>query len=486
VSSSLKQQTAKGLLWSGMSNGITQLLGVLFGLILLRLLTPSDYGKISVLIVFSGIAGNLSESGFIAALVNKKEPTQEEYNAVFWFSFFVSTGMYVLLWFLSPLIAKFYHEPMLTPLARYLFFGFWISSFGTVQYAYIFGHLKVKQNSIIGVVALSISGIVGITMAYLGFASWGLATQAITFVSCVVLGRWYVSPWHPSLHIHLSPAWGMLGFSSKLLLTNLFNQLNAQVFSILLGRYYDTKMVGYYSNARKWCDMSSLTINGMISSVAQPVLAQVKDSRERYQRIFRKMLRFVSFVSFPCMFCLGLIAKEFILIVVGEKWIQSALLLSMLSVYGAFVPVATLYSNMAISQGRSGVNMFCTIALCVVIWGGLILLHSYGVNCMVIFFVLMNMLWILVWQFFAKKIVGLPFSVVWKDIFPFLFITSIAVASAYWASRGVGNNYLSILIKVVVMWSIYIGLMYISKAKILRESLGYLLKIRKGNSPLEE
>lgn len=474
--SNLKEKTAKGLLWGGLSNGLVQVLGALFGIILLRLLTPADYGKIAVLVIFSNIAGNLQESGFIAALVNKKEPTHEEYNAVFWFNMLASLTLYTILWFVSPLIAEFYHEPILTPLARYLFFGFVIAAFGTVQRAYILGHIMVKQYSIIGVVALIVSNLIGVAMAFLGYAFWGLATQSITYVLVIVLLNWYVSPWRPSLHINLAPAWKMFGFSSKLLITNLFNQLNSHVFSILLGRFYNTRMVGFYSNARKWDDMAMNTINGMMVGVSQPVLAQVVGEDGLYHNIFRKMLRFVSFVSFPAMFGLAIVSEEFISITVGEKWHESSAMLALLCIHGAFYPITMLYSNMAISRGKSGINMFCNIALCILIWTGLLLLSHSSIYSMIIFFVTVNILWLFVWQWFAWKMVRLSLWSALKDVLPFLLLSVMVMAVTYLVTRGVENLYLRFASKIAIAAVLYITVMWLSGAKIMRESINYLLK----------
>lgn len=474
MAESLKEKTAKGLLWGGLSNGLVQVIGAVFGIMLLRLLTPSDYGKVAVLIVFSNIASSLQESGFIAALINRKEPTQDEYNSVFWFNVLMSCSVYVLLWFASPLIADFYHEPILTSLARYLFLGFVITSFGTVQRAYLLGHLKVKESSIMSVVSLLLSNVIGVTMAYLGFAFWGLATQMVAYVAFVVILAWYYSPFRPTFKIDLRPAFSMFGFSCKLLVTNLFNQLNAQVFSVLLGRLYNTQVAGYYSNARKWDDMAINTVNGMMSGVSQPVLAKVVDDEGRYRTVFRKMLRFVSFVSFPCMLGLGLISKDFILITVGEKWADSAVMLSMLSVYGAFYPIQNLFSNMTVSMGRSGINMFCTISICVFVWVGLILMHPYGIYYMIGYFVLINMLWLFVWQYFAWRLFHLSLLDALKDVLPFFFLAFGVMCATWYITSPIDNIYLSLVSKIVIAALLYVGIAYVSGAVILRETMNYL------------
>lgn len=479
MAESLKEKTAKGLLWGGLGNGMMQVLGALFGIVLLRILSPSDYGKIAQLLVFSNIANSLQESGFIAALINKKDATHRDYNAVFWFNLIVSFSVYGILWLASPLIADFYREPVLTPLARYLFLGFVITAFGTVQRAYTYGHLMVKQSSIITISALVISNVVGIVMALNDFAFWGLATQTILYTLICQMGYWHISPFRPTFKIDLQPAFNMFGFSSKLLATNLFTQLNSQVFSILFGRFYSDQVTGYYSNARKWNDMASNTINGMMSGVSQPVLAGVVDEDARYRQVFRKMLRFVSFVSFPCMFGLALISKDFILITVGEKWADSASMLSMLCIYGAIYPITILYSNMTTSRGKSGINLFCTITLCVIVWMGLIGIHGYGVHYMIVFFVTINILWLFVWQWFAWKLFKLSFIDAFRDVLPFALVSLFVMAATHFATITISNIYIAIVAKIILAIMLYVGIMYLSKAVILREAIEYFRNRKK-------
>ncbi len=470
----LKERTAAGLMWGMVSNGGIQILSAVFGIILLRLLQPSDYGKIAMLLVFGSVAGTLQESGFTAALCNLKHPTHRDYNAVFWFNISVSALLYVILFFCAPLIARFYHDPDLLWLSRYLFLAFFFSSWGQVQRAYLFIHLMNKQSCIIAIISLLVSGTVGVTMAWNGMAYWGLATQNIVFVLMVAILNWYYSPWRPSFDIDLRPALNMFAFSSKLLVTNLFTQLNAHAFGLLLGRFYGDHQAGIYSNARKWDDMCINTVNGMVSGVAQPVLARVREERERYCHVFRKMLRFVSFVSFPAMLGMGLVARDFLLIVGGEKWLESATLLSMLSVYGAFFPITTLYSNLAISQGRSAMNLWCTVGICLIIWAGLIALQGYGIYVMVTFFVVVNIAWLFVWQACAHHLVGLRLWHVLMDVAPFLVFTVAVMAATHWITASIDSTLLRLVCKVLVAAVLYVGIMWLSGAKIMRESIDYL------------
>ena len=471
----LKEKAARGFLWGGLNNGAVQVLGALFGIFLLRLLSPSDYGKIAMLTVFANLASTLQESGFMAALCNLKNPTHRDYNAVFWFNIMMGGSLYVLLYLCAPLIADFYHDADLLWLSRYMFLGFFITSFGTVQRAWLFRNMMNKQTCIIAIVSLVVSNVVGILMAWLGYAFWGLATQSLLFVSCMVLMNWYYSPWRPSLHIDLRPAWQMFGFSSRLLLTNVVNTLSSNAFSFLLGKFYGAHSAGVYGNARKWDDMCSSSINGMLTGVAQPVMAQVRDNRERSRQVFRKMLRFVSFVSFPCMFGIGLISREFLLIFTGPKWEESAYLLSLLSIYGAVFPLLTLYGQMVISQGKSNINMYSTMALSSLILLGLVLLHSYGLYVMVFYFIGINVAWLFVWQYFAYRLIGLRLWEALSDVLPFLFLSAACMALTWWITRPIESLWLLLLAKVVLAAVFYVAAIWISGARIMRESVDYLL-----------
>ena len=473
---SLKQKTAKGLLWGGISNGGQQLLNALFGIFLARLLSPADYGMVGMLTIFSLIAVSLQESGFISALNRKKDARQEDYNAVFWFNVMCSTTVYIVLFFLSPLIAAWFRQPVLVPLARLMFLSFVISSFATTPRAWLFRNLRVKQTAIITMVALVASGVTGVTLAWNGFAYWGIAWQNITYCLFITIGSWMAAEWRPTFHLDFRPLRGMIGFSSKLLATNIFTHINNNLFSLFFGRLYGERMVGYYNQANKWTGMGYNTLTGMVWSVTQPLFARLSyDDPQRMREVFRKMLRFTCFLSFPSLFGLGLIAPEFITIAITDKWLPSAQLMQLLCVGGAFMPVASLYSNFLISQGKSNVFMYNTMAQCLVQMLFMVALYPYGVEAMVVAYVVVNVLWVFAWHFFVRRTMTLTLVESLRDMFPFMVLSLLAMAAAWGASLLVeGHVALSLLVKVVVAAVTYLALMWMFGAAILKECFAYL------------
>lgn len=483
---------------------MVQLVGALFGFWLIKLLSPSDYGKMAALVIFSNLASCLQESGFTAALANKHEPRHEDYNAVFWFNIIVGVTLYVILFATAPLIARFYAEPVLVPLSRVAFLSFVVSSFGTAQRAYLFGHMRVRQNSISLLVATTVSGAAGVAMAYAGMAYWGLALQSVVYVSMVTLMSWHFSPWRPTLHIDLRPAWRMFGFSSKLLINSFASQLNSNAFGVLLNRFFPDKghTAGLYSNARKWNDMAIVTICGMVQGVAQPMLVESSTTNSdspppaegnnplsiiHYPLIkaFRKLLRFTCFVSFPAMLGLALIARDFVVVLLGEKWSASVPLLQMLCIYGAFAPVVTLYSNLVISRGRSTINMSIGLINCVLVWGGLITLHIMAARmelsravelyAMVVYYVILNVAWLIVWQAAAKRLIGLRWWHALIDILPFWFFALAVILAAWWLTHTWPLSVTRMLVRIVAAATLYIGALWVARARILRESIQFIM-----------
>ena len=479
--STLKEKTAQGLLWGGLSNGLQQLLNLVIGIFLARRLSEADYGMVGMVTIFTALGACLQEGGFISALNKRKDATHRDFNAVFYTSVAIGLAFYALIFFCAPLISWFYGVPELTPLTRYVTLSFVISSFSTAPRAWLFRNMMVRETSLMTLIALATSGVVAIAMAYGGMAYWGIATQNIVYISVLALLSFYFSKWRPSFQTSLSAIYSslkpLMAFSCKMLFTYIFNNINNNIFSLLLGRLYNKTEAGIYSQAQKWNVMGSNTITGMVQGVAQPTLVQVGDDKERLCRAFSKMLRFTCFISFPAMLGLALIAQEFIIITVTEKWLPSASLMQLLCIAGAFLPLATLYYNMIISRGKSDIYMWNVIIQGCVILGSLLTVHYLGgtIRDMVIAYVIVVISWTLVWHFFVNREIGFSWYQALKDILPFFFIAAFTMAVTHHISLLITEIPLYLmLVRIFLAAIIYLGIIYLSGAKILRQSWEYI------------
>ena len=473
---SLKDKTAKGLFWGGVSNGVQQLLNLLFGIFLARLLTPADYGMVGMLTVFSALASILQEGGFISALTNRKKTEHKDYNAVFWFSLLMGTSLYTLLYICAPLIADFYQQPQLTSLARLSFLSFLISSTNVAPRAFLFKQLRTKENAIISFCSLTISGIIGIVLAYKGFAYWGIAIQTIAFTTGTTILSYYFSGWKPSIRIDFTPIKEMIGYSSKLIVTHTFQIINNNLFSILLGKFYNEKEVGYFNQANKWSTMGYTTINGMLTSVAQPVLSTLADDKERQLNALRKMLRFTAFVSFPAMFGLSFTSQELIVLAVTDKWLPSANIMQILCIGGAFIPFSGLFSQLMLSRGHSSIYMWNTIALSLSQLFGAYLLYPYGITPMLYAFISINMGWTFVWLHFIQKEIKLSLSNFLKDISPYLLLSIACIFACSFITEPIENVGLRLIGKISIVGLFYIAILWKANSTILQESIHFIFK----------
>lgn len=476
MAETLKDKTAKGLFWGMMNNSTVQLLNLVFGIVLGRLLTPSDYALVGLLVVFSAIAGALQESGFTSALTNMDHPTTNDFNSVFWFSIFVSVTMYTVLFFCTPLIADFYHQPELVQLARFVFLSLPISAIGTAPLAYMFKNLMVKENTYIRIIALAISGLVGITLALLGHAYWSLAWQQMVFITLTSLGRLFIINWRPSWHIDFTPVRKMFGFSYKVLITTIVNTLGQNLLTVIFGRLFPTKAVGNFTQAFKWNNMASSLVSGTVAQVAQPVLVEVGDDNSRQQKVFRKMLRMTAFFAFPAMFGLSMVSHEFIVLAITEKWINSVILLRILCIGGAFLPFYTMYQNLIISHGRSDLYMWLTIGLIFAQFVFVIACKDLGIIVMTATYTILLIVWLLIWQWYAWKIISLRLTDALKDILPFMVIAAVVMTFTYLVTSILNNLWLLLITRLLLAAILYIGIMNLLHVKIYNECVRFLLR----------
>lgn len=476
----LKHAVAKSFLWGGMSNAVCQLMSVLFGVYLARILGPDDYGPIGMLAIFNAIASSLQDSGFVAAIANRKSVGHDDYNAVFWFSVITSFIIYAVLYAAAPFIADFFNQPVLLWLARFNFTAFVINGFSVAYSAYLFRELKVKQRSIAAMLALFFSGVIGIAFAANGYSYWGISMQLITYVLVRLLVYLYYTPWHPTFKVCFYPLRYLFAFSYKLLITNIFQKINWNVFSFVLGKFYTRTDVGNYSKAADWFRMGSDMVNVMVNTVAQPVLARVVDDNERQLRVFRKMLRFTAFISFPLLFGLALVSHELIVVVLTDKWVESARMLQILCLWGAFMPIQSMFTNLLVSCGRTNTFMWSTIAQGLLVIIMLLAMRSLGIKPMLLAYCVFNIAWLFLWCIFVKRDIALTIRMFLADFLPFMLVAIAAMALAAYATVGVGNLATLLVLRIALGALFYFILCFLCRFEELRESLAFLLR-RKAN-----
>ena len=472
----LKEKTAKGLFWGGISSFMQQLIGAVFGIVIAQILSPDDYGLIAMLAIFTAIANTIMDSGFSIALINRETIVHKDYNAVFWFNILAGIGIYIILFLLAPFIAEFYNQPVLINLSRLLFLSFIFAGAGIAHNAFLLKKMMAKQRGIIDMVSVFFSGTIGLTLALNGFVFWGLAIQQVSQTLIAVLLRWYFSSWKPTFQFDFSPLKEMFRFSVKLFITSIFSQVTSNLFSVVLGKVYGKTETGYYAQGYKWAGLSNSIITGTINSIAQPILVEAKSDISRQLKVFHKMIRFGAFITFPAMLGLAFVSKEFILITVGEKWLDSVIYMQLFCIWGINNYLHSLYIMLILSHEKSSFYMNVMIGLFISQLICLFICSSYGILLMVCVYIGLYLISTICWHCYACKFFGLKIGSVGRDMFPYIFTTIIAIGIAWLVSMKIESIYLKIAVKILLTTLVYCVILWRANSVIFKESIRFLLR----------
>ena len=461
-----------------MNSGTTQVLNILIGLFLGRLLLPEEYAPVGVLAIFTAIAGNLQSSGFTQGLVNMKRPADSDYNAVFTFNVVSSVIIYAVLFACAPLIALFFNMPCLTSLSRFVFLGFLIASFGIAHNGYMTKNMMNREIVIVGFVALVVSGAVAIVMALNGMSYWSLAWQQVLYITILNIGRYFYTPWRPRLTRNMDPVKRMFRFSVKILITNIINTISNNCLTVVFGRICTPHVVGNFTQAYKWDTMAYSFMSNTVGQVAQTVLVESGDEEGRELRVYRKMIRFTCLLAMPILLGLAFVAEEFIYCTVGEQWLGCVPMLRALCLSGAFMPLYTMYQNLAISQGRSDIYMRLNVAQIVLQIAVILLLRDYGMMAMVGGYSAFMVVWLLPWHVFAGSLIRYRWTALFADVMPFLLTSAGAMLVSYALTAPFALHPVALLlIRVPVAVVAYYAVLRLCRVKLLRECEQFFLSL---------
>ena len=318
----LKNRTSKALFWSFLESIGFRGVQFIIGIILARLLFPEHFGLIGMLAVFLGVAQLFVNSGFGAALIQKRESTTTDSSTIFYFNIIVGFFTVVLLWLIAPWIASFYNQPILTLLTRALSLTIVINSFSLIQTTILTKQINFKTQTKISVSASLLSGIIGIWLAILDYGVWSLVIQQI----CGSLFRtsflWVFNDWRPALIFSIQSLREMFGYGSRLMFSWLLNVIFQNIYLVLIGRIFSAADLGFFTRAKTIEEIPSSTLSEMIGRVTFPVFSTIQDNPERLKNGLKKTLRVTALVNFPMMIGLALIAHPLVFVLLTEKWAE--------------------------------------------------------------------------------------------------------------------------------------------------------------------
>lgn len=471
MAKTLKEQTVSALFWSFMEKGGQQIFQFAFTIVLARLLSPNELGLLGALAIFIAVANILQESGFSSALIRNQEVSEKDYSTVFYFNISISVACYVILFISAPYIAEFYEQPILTNLSRFLFLSFVFNGFSVVQYVHLVRRMDFRKNTRISLVSTLIAGVVAVFMAYRGYGVWGLATQQVLQALLRSVFLWFSIRWVPSGSFCFDRLKSMTGYSSKLLLNSLFNQISANISSIVIGKRFSMFDLGNYNQASKLGNLPQGMIASSLQSVAFPLLSKLGDDIDAKRRIFRKIVRVVCFICFPITVFTIISAEPIVLVAFDRKWIGVVPILQMLVIGSSVLPLFYLLSSLLQSVGKSGMLLLVELFRNIIVLLVIIYTVRFGVNGMVLGSSCVAIVSFLVAYYIAGKCINYTMKEVLKDILPYGIIAAVAFYPTYWLSSVISNNFILIISQLVVGGALYLVILKLLGSKVLDDMI---------------
>ena len=350
-----KKSIISSLIWKFLERGGTQGVQFIVSIILARLLAPSDFGLIALVLVFLNIADVFVQSGFNMALIQKKNADNLDFSSVFYLCIGVSIVVYTILFFTAPLVADFYNRPELTSIVRVLSLSVIITAFNSVQEAYIARNMLFKKLFFRSVSVAIPAGIIGITCAYHGMGVWALVVQKLATALLFCIFMWFTVKWRPLPQFSFSRVKTLFSFGWKLLASALLNTGYNELHSFVIGKMFTPAALGFYSRGNQFPSIIVSNINTSIQSVLLPSLSSYQDDRERLKQMTRRAIVTSSFVIVPLMACLAALAKPLVLVLLGEKWLPCVPFIQICCFVYSFWPIHTSNLSAINAVGHSDI-----------------------------------------------------------------------------------------------------------------------------------
>lgn len=460
---SLKKKSITGLIWSSfdiiLSNGVTFITSI----ILARILLPSEFGILGLVMVFLALANTLIDGGFSVGLIRKISCSDEEYNSVFYFNLFMSLFLYLIIFILAPFISEYFGEQKLNIFLRIISTVLIIDALSIIHRVIVIRKIDFKLKTKISLISSVASSFAGIILAVSGYGIWSLIFQVMINKLLNSILFWFYVKWYPSLIISIIKFKELFIFSSKILITDIIITIQNQIYYIIIGRYFSISQVGFYNRAEQFNAIVVGNLTGIIDRVFFPVLASMQQDNEILKQNLRKVFKSSFLITYLTLLILAATAKPLIIILIGEKWSASILYLQLIAIGSVFFPINALNSNILKIKGRSDLilrlQIIKTILLIPVVFTGIF----WGIIGMLISRIVHSLIVTFINSMYSSKIINYGILEQYSDIFPYFksisFISLIMGAISFIHY----NPILILLIQFIIGTILFFGIFEFKK-----------------------
>lgn len=490
-SPSLKTRTARTIKWNTIDSLVSQLIYAVVGIVLANILSQEDFGLVGVLLIFQAFATILTDSGFGAALLQKKVATDRDYSSVLWFNLGVSLFIYVVLFACASLIARAFGDARLVSLSRVMFLAFVINGLSIVQVNRLKKRMEVRLLAIADLCGLVVSGGVGMAVALCGHGAWALVWQTVSLAAVKTLLLWTGSGWRPRGVLSLDSIKGIWRMAMSILSTATLNTLCLNLYNIVIaGTFSSLASLGVYTQADKWSKMGSASISQILTSSFVPLLARVQDDAAAFAAYVRKIDRFTSFIALPVLCGMAIVGTPLFHFLFGSKWDAAIPLFQILCIRGIFVVAISLFGNYILSLGKGRLlvkvevikDVLMVVAILATVWRLDIELLVWGQLAAT----LLTFVAVLV---MTAIVVGRRWTLMLADTVPFLLATVAMCAACLGLRALIGSTHsptplspgcgLGLLLEILAGAAVYLLLLTLTHTPEPREALAFLKKKKK-------
>lgn len=474
---SLKDKTVKGLGWSAVDSFLGQGITFIVGLILARLLSPSEYGLIGLVTIFITVFNAIIDSGFSQALIRKKDTNDDDYNTMFITNMVLSVVMFLLLFFGAPAIANFFKRQELVSLARVMGVVLIINALSITQNTVLTKKLDFKTRTKASLISAVLSGIVGIAMAFTGFSVWALVGQQITKQLANTVCLWVFNRWWPKFSFSTESFKYMWGFGWKMLVSGLLDTVWSQLYQVVVGKFYSPTTLGQYSRSKEYAGIFSSNIQSIAGRVSFPVLAEIQDDKNRLVSAYRRIIKTTMFVTAICMMSMAAVAEPLLYCLIGPQWHQAATFLPLICISMSLYPLHAINLNMLKVQGRSDLFLWLEIIKKIIAIGPISLGIFVDIYWMVAGSVITGIIAFFLNSFYSGKFLGYTSWMQLKDVAPSYGVALLIAISVYFLKYLPLSNWVILPIQIVAGTAMFFVVMRFSKMQEYEELKGMVVPL---------
>lgn len=476
--SKIKVETFKGLIWTSIGNIGAGLLNLLVTMFLARLLNPSDFGILELVLVVTSISVVFVDSGFSQALIRDKEATVTDLSTVFWVNLTISICLYVLLFFVCPLLAKFWNVDEFGSIGRVAFLVIIIDALGLIQNVTFTKNMNFKPIAISMLVSTLFSGCIGALLAYLGYGVWSLVIFLLLTSTFKTALLWIQGKKFLLLSFSKDSVKKYYKFGSYLFVQSLIDKIMINVESLLIGRFYSKSQLGYYSQSRKIDSYLGQALTNIVVKVSFPALVKINDTDERLKYGYRKIIGLTTFVIFPFMLFLIVFPKLTMAVLFGSQWSNAGIYLQWWAIFGIVHPIQSICNNIFYVKGKSRELLIITAVKQMLKLLAIIALVKYSVLSMQIGIIITSVIMMFVYAFFSGRHISYSLLELGQDIYRNLIAGIVSITLAYIITSLFcsSNVVLSFVICAGIHTCFYVLTSYCMKNNNLHELLELLVK----------